>query len=339
MKSRRLITIVIALLLISLGGAKAQYVPDILPGYLRWTIHQPDDYEGKVVCTLVKKPQLPNAKKAIFYIHGYNDYFFQSQLGDTMNAKGYNFYAMDLRKYGRSILPNQNPFFCKSLKEYFADIDTALAIIKKEGNEQIIMIGHSTGGLINSYYLNERKGEAPVDGLILNSPFLDWNFGWFMENIVMPTVSFVGRIFPYITVQGLGEPYYGWSLLKQYKGNWEYNTDWKMLYGHPIKSGWITAIQTGQQAVQKHSDLGIPILVMSSNHSFHEGKEWNNEYRVCDIVLSVLDIQKYGAKLGSNVTRDTIPNGIHDLILSEKPSRDHTYKVITDWLDKYFGNK
>ena len=30
----------------------------------------PDDYEGKVVCTLVKKPQLPETKQAILYIHG-----------------------------------------------------------------------------------------------------------------------------------------------------------------------------------------------------------------------------------------------------------------------------
>lgn len=57
----------------------AQYVPDILgDNYLRRTIQMPDDYEGKVVCTLVKKPQLPETKQAILYIHGYNDYFFRN---------------------------------------------------------------------------------------------------------------------------------------------------------------------------------------------------------------------------------------------------------------------
>lgn len=150
----------------------AQYVPDVLgDGYLRRTFQMPDDYEGKVVCTLVKKPQLDSVKQAVLYIHGYNDYFFQKQLGDSVNAHGYNFYAMDLRKYGRSILPNQNPFFCKSLKEYFADIDTALATIRSEGNERILLMAHSTGGLITPYYLNSKKGELPVDGLILNSLF------------------------------------------------------------------------------------------------------------------------------------------------------------------------
>ena len=57
----------------------------------------PDDYEGKVVCTLVKKPQLDSVKQAVLYIHGYNDYFFQKQLGDSVNAHGYNFYAMDIQ--------------------------------------------------------------------------------------------------------------------------------------------------------------------------------------------------------------------------------------------------
>ena len=80
-------------------------------------------------------------------------------------------------------------------------------------------MAHSTGGLITPYYLNSKKGELPIDGLILNSPFLDWNFGWFMEKVVLPTVAFCrggySRILPY---KGLGDPNYAYSLLKQYKG-------------------------------------------------------------------------------------------------------------------------
>ena len=232
--TRKLYFIILSLLFFS--TLYAQYVPDVLgDSYLRRTIQMPDDYEGKVVCTLVKKPQLPDTKQAILYIHGYNDYFFQKQLGDSVNAHGYNFYAMDLRKYGRSILPGQDPFFCKSLKEYFADIDTALAIIREEGNDKILLMAHSTGGLITPYYLNSKKGELPVDGLILNSPFLDWNFGWMMEKVVIPVVSFIGKLFPNLTVQGYGDASYAHSLLKQFKGEWEYNTDWKMINGHPKK--------------------------------------------------------------------------------------------------------
>lgn len=332
MKQKLFITLIFSLLTSFLY---AQYVPDVLgEPYLRRSIQMPDDYEGKVICTLIKKPQLPNVKQAILYIHGYNDYFFQKQLGDSINTHGYNFYAIDLRKYGRSILPKQDPFFCKSLKEYFADIDTALAIIRKEGNDKILLMAHSTGGLIAPYYLQSKK-ESPVDGLILNSPFLDWNFGWFMEDIVLPTVAFIGKFFPYLTVQGQGDASYAHSLLKQFKGEWEYNTNWKMINGHPKKAGWIRAIQEAQQSIQKGANLKCPVLILSSDKSFPETKEWNNEYLSSDIVLNVNDIQKYGQRLGDYVTRDTIPNGIHDLILSKKEPRVQTYQTVFNWLEKY----
>lgn len=314
----------------------AQYTSDILgDGYLRRTFQMPDDYEGKVVCTLVKKPQLTDVKQAVLYIHGYNDYFFQKQLGDSVNAHGYNFYAMDLRKYGRSILPNQDPFFCKSLTEYFADIDTALATIRSEGNEKILLMAHSTGGLITPLYLNSKKDNLPVSGLILNSPFLDWNFGWFMEKIAIPAVAFIGRIFPNLTVQGEGDASYAHSLLKQFKGEWEYDTNWKMINGHPKKAGWIKAIQDGQQQARKGLQLDCPVLVMSSDKSFPETKEWHEEYLSSDIVLNVHDIQKYAPELGNQVSRDTIAGGMHDLILSEKKARDYTYQVVFDWMKLY----
>lgn len=311
----------------------AQYVPDVLgDDYVHRTFQMPDDYEGKVVCTLVKKPQLPDVKKAVLYIHGYNDYFFQKQLGDSVNAHGYNFYAMDLRKYGRSILPNQTPFYCKSLTEYFADIDTALATIRSEGNKKILLMAHSTGGLITPLYLESKKDNLPVTGLILNSPFLDWNFGWFMEKVVIPVVAFIGKFFPDLTVQGYGIASYAHSLLKQFKGEWEYDTNWKMINGYPKKAGWIKAIQEGQQKMRKGLQLDCPILVMSSDKSYPETEEWHNEYLSSDIVLNVHDIQEYAPQLGYLTVCDTITNGMHDLILSEKAARDQTYHVVFEWI-------
>lgn len=100
------------------------------------------------------------------------------------------------------------------------------------------------------------------------------------------------------------------------------------------KAGWIKAIQEAQQTVQKGLKLDCPILVMSSNKSFPETETWHEEYMTSDIVLDVQDIQKYGEKLGDKVTRDTIPNGIHDLILSQKPYRNDAYQTIFEWLKK-----
>ena len=214
-------------------AANAQYRPDTLGnGYFSRTIEQPDDYEGKVVCTLIKKEKLAGSNKAVLYVHGYNDYFFQTQLGDSLNTWGYNFYAVDLRKYGRSLLPNQDMFFCKDISEYFADIDTCLSIIKAEGNNDVYLMGHSTGGLTLSAYLNSGSLNCSgIKGLILNSPFLDWNLGFVLEKLAVPIISFIGGCYPNFVVMKYDHPTYAYTLLKAFKGEWEYNTAWKMING------------------------------------------------------------------------------------------------------------
>lgn len=316
-------------------NANAQYQNDAMGnGYVSRTVDQPADYDGKVVCTVIKKPTLDNVKKAIIYVHGYNDYFFQSALGDSVNAHGFNFYAVDLRKYGRSILPHQDPFFCKKMDEYFADIDSTIAIARQEGNEKIYLMGHSTGGLTTSLYTGQTKVGC-VDGLILNSPFFDWNFGPMMEGIVIPLVSFIGMPFKRIKVQSASKEIDGYaqSLLKEYHGEWDYNTDYKKPKGHPKRAGWVHAINRGQIKVHRRLDIKCPILLMSSDKSAKETVEWNERERYADIVLDAKEIQKYGKRIGKNVTSVTIKDGKHDLLLSEKEARDNAYKTIFQWLD------
>lgn len=319
----------------------AQYSPDLLGnGYEARTFQMPDDYEGRVVCTLVRKTldRRNDTHRAILYIHGYNDYFFQSQLGDSCLSHGYNFYALDLRKYGRSLLSHQDAFFCKDLKEYFADIDTALVAIRAEGNREVVLMAHSTGGLITSYYLSQRPSQT-ASALILNSPFLDWNFGWFMENIVLPAVSATGRLFPELTVQGESSSSYARSLLKVLKGEWMFNTDWKMPNGHPKRAGWIRAIEEAQSFVQHKANVPCPVLVLSSDRSFPESATWHDEYLTSDIVLDVEDIQHYGPKLGKKVVCRQIPCGMHDLILSGKEARDEAYRVMFEFLEEMISTK
>lgn len=328
MKNQLLLTLS---LLFSVLSLNAQYSPDILPGYEQMTIQMKPDYEGEVYCTLIRKPQPEPVNKAVLYIHGYNDYFFQSALGDSIQRYGYNFYALDLRKYGRSIRDHQQPTFCKSLDEYYADIDTALALIKKEGNDHIVLLAHSTGGLITPLYMDSRKDSA-VESLILNSPFLDMNMSWFMEKVAIPTVSFLARFFPDWIVEKTGFSSYAESLLAEHKGEWTFNTLWKRPEGYPKKAAWLRAIHQGHKKVKKGLSLTCPVHVLSSDKSFTETAAWQEEYRNADIVLDVNDIQTLGLKLGTNVVRDTVANGMHDLILSAEPYRTIVYDKISHWL-------
>lgn len=317
-------------------SAKGQFTDDITDhNYDLRTISMPSVGEERIVCTLIHKQAPDNLRQAVLYIHGYNDYFFQSELGDSLLSHGYNFYAIDLRRYGRSLLPGQDAFHCNTLDEYFADIDTALSIIRKEGNDRIFLMGHSTGGLISSYYLKHHP-QAPVKGLILNSPFLDWNFGWFMENIAIPAVSFIGKYYPQWIVQGASDKIsmYACSLLSAYFGEWSYNEHWKMTYSHHKRAGWIRAIHTAQQDIQRECNIGCPILLLSSDRSVTEENVWKDDYMSADIVLSVDDIQKYGIRLGKKVSAHKVEGGMHDLILSSCPVRKETYRLISEWLDQ-----
>lgn len=311
---------------------RAQYSPDCLGAdYQSRTIQMPDDDEGKVVCTLVKKPALPAVKQALLYIHGYNDYFFQSALGDSIRSYGLNFYALDLRKYGRSLLPHQDAFYCTDLSEYFADIDTAIAIMRQEGNEQIVLMGHSTGGLISSLYVDARKS-SPINGLILNSPFLDMYMSPKSERFALPVIAFLGRLFPRWTIQEGGSNIYAQTLLAQHKGEWTFNTEWKKEYGHPQRAGWLNAIHQGHEKVQNEVEIDCPILLLSSDKSSPSDTTWQDAYMHSDIVLDVEDIQHYGQQLGKDVTSHRIPGGMHDLILSAPKARTYTYQVIAEWL-------
>ncbi len=316
--------------------AVAQYTTDVLGnGYVCRTIEQPKDYDGKVVCTIVKKEAPITTKKAIVYVHGYNDYFFQQELGDKANANGYNFYAVDLRKYGRSLLDHQDAFFCKKMDEYFPDIDTTIAIARREGNETIVLMGHSTGGLTTPLYLNSKSANAKhVNALVLNSPFLDWNMSKFMEGFLVPCVSVMGAVFKRVKVQGAEKEVRGYaqSLLKQYHGEWDFNTSWKMDKGHPKRSGWIRAINRGHKKLRRHSNISCPILAMHSDTTINESGTWNEGFRRADVVLDVNDIEKFSKKLGKNLTQVTIKGGKHDLLLSEPSVRDEAYNTIFDWL-------
>lgn len=111
-------------------------------------VAQPDDYSGPVRCTVVRKQveaDTASMKRAVLYVHGFNDYFFQREMADSLVAAGYNFYAVDLRKYGRSLMEGNKQYELRAIDEYFADLDSALAIIEADSIGTVALMGHSTG--------------------------------------------------------------------------------------------------------------------------------------------------------------------------------------------------
>lgn len=325
------------LLLLVLAPLLVSWVTDPLLGgrYQSETVSQPDDYAGRVVSTVVRRlPPGRVPRRAVLYVHGYNDYFFQDTMGKIFNDSGYGFYAVDLRKYGRSLLPGQRRYEARDLREYFPDIDSAVAIMKADGVEEIALMGHSTGGLISALYMEEGNPSPDIKALILNSPFLDWNFTGFMRKVAIPAVAALGRWFPNLSIPQSDDPAYGHSLLKKYHGEWQFDTTLKLLHPAPITAGWVRAINSAQKQLMKNGRrIRVPILLMHSDKSLTP-KEWSPAVNRADVVLNVDSIQARGRRLGYNITDATVRDGIHDLVLSTPAVRRAVYSCIFRFLSR-----
>jgi len=311
--------------------SNAQYTQDVLgDGYEKQTIHMPNDDEGEVICTIVRHKSSEPTTKAVLYIHGFCDYFFQKELAEAYTNAGVDFYAIDLRKYGRSFLPNQKINSCRNLNEYFADIDTALSIIKAEGHTNIAINAHSTGGLTTVLYANEHQQNKKYNKIILNSPFLSMNQSWFKEHILIPLMSFIGRFFPNITLPKGLSGLYGESINIHQRGEWEYNETWKPIIAFPMDAGWLRAIHLSHLQVEKGLNLNDSILVISSDKSIY-GDTWSEDFRNGDAVLDVNEIQTLGKTLSKNAKNAVVKNGLHDLSLSRKEVRQEYFDLIVKY--------
>lgn len=286
------------------------------------------DYSGCVQCAVVRC-LARNAKRAVVYVHGFSDYFFQRQMAEEFVAHGYSFYAVDLRKYGRALTEEQRRFEVREMSEYFPDIQAAIDTAKAGGYGEIILMGHSTGGLSTSLYMATCPDDA-VKALILNSPFLAWNLPAPMRRVVLPVVSFLGRFFPRIPMKSNGTIDYHRSLSKKMGGEWDFDSRWKPDIMPDVDAGWIHAIDSAQKILRK-GGIKVPVLLMHSDKSAYPG-DGPRAYSSSDGVLDVRLIAEAGRRLGNDVTEVTIANGLHDLVLSRREVRAEVYTTIFAWL-------
>ena len=318
--------------LIAIAAASRQWQTDILgPAYQYTYIDQGTDYSGPVRSTVVRlRADSARGDLGALYVHGFNDYFFQADMGRQFADHGLRFYAVDLRKYGRSLMPGQTPFQARHLSEYFADIDSALAVMEADGVRRVVLVGHSTGGLITSMYL-ARNWRPQIRALVLNSPFLDWNQSKLQERILIPAVRSVAPLMPGLKIPQGVDDLYARSLLSRYGGEWDYDTLWKFSRSPAVEASWIAAIDEAHDIVQRDPRICMPILVMHSDRSFASGDP-DSLSQCTDVVLDVTDIDRYGRGLGPDVTMVTVPGGLHDLALSAPAVREAMYSYLFRWL-------
>ena len=137
----------------------------------------------------------PRHKRAVLYLHGRNDYFFQTHLADAFLSAGYEFYALDLRTCGRAGVGYPSPHDVRDLRVHDEEIGEALRIIRSEhGHGVVVLNGHSTGGLQAVIWAGDHPGS--VEAVTLNSPWLQLNASGLMRSYGSAYVDVLSRRSP-----------------------------------------------------------------------------------------------------------------------------------------------
>jgi alpha-beta hydrolase superfamily lysophospholipase len=303
--------------------------PDILgEDYERLRLTFEDDAEGEVVATLVRR-RAPG-RKAVLYVHGFVDYFFQAHLADFFVERGYSFYALDLRKYGRSLLPHQTPYFARSMADYFPELDEAVRLIREE-NDVLLVNGHSTGGLVTALWADRVRGQGLIDGLFLNSPFLELNVPAAVRVLAGPLVRAAARVRPRGIFPATASESYVRTIHRDHGGEWDFDLTWKPVKGD-VRLGWLSAIIRAHRQAHAGLAIDVPVLVMASARSARSKKD---DVTSADVVLNADDIARWSTRLGPHVTCVRIDGGLHDLALSAAPVRERFFVELDRWLTAY----
>ena len=319
------------------------WTQDVLgPAWEKTTLALDRDAEGPVVATLVRSVPDPDrigsdagggpTRPAVLYVHGFNDYFFQTHLAEQWIAHGYDFYALDLRKCGRSLRPWQTPHYCADLTEYAPELTGAAELIKGQlGHRRLVVMGHSTGGLTTSLWAHSLRRESVVDALVLNSPWFDLNAPWFRRVVTTRLLDAFGPLEPRRVVSHGGSAY-SQHLHVAHGGRWDYDLSLKPAEGLLVRAGWLRAVRRGQARLAKGLDIAAPVLVCTASDSGPNTFD-NPDLDRQDTVLDVRQISARARKLGPDVTVVRIPGGIHDLALSAAGSRAAFFATTFGWLD------
>ena len=124
--------------------------PDFLVGYETTELPLPgaepapgEPADVELVATLIRKAGPRISSRAVLYLHGWNDYFFQTHVADYLTDLGYDFYAVELRRYGRSIRRGQLRGFIADLDDYAVELDAAADLIAAD-HDRLLVMGHSS---------------------------------------------------------------------------------------------------------------------------------------------------------------------------------------------------
>ncbi len=332
-----------------MSGTDESWTEDILgPSFRALTLPLVPDDEGPRVATLVAyEPDVaggpaeqPGPARAVLYVHGFSDYFFHEELARTMHLHGWAFFALDLHKYGRSLLPGQTPGYVTSLEDYDVDLEAAVLALGQRLTVRrgaptavdLVLIAHSTGGLVATLWAARNPGR--IAALVLNSPWLDTLGTTLLKRVARGVLGALSRRRPKLRLR-LPEPGASFrSISDTREGEWDIDPVWRPESGFPVTVGWLAAVLAGHASLAKGISVSAPVLVLCSAASTL-GTAWRNAKLVTDSVLDVEPMVRRAAAIGPKVTIRRLPGALHDVFLSRGEVRRLAVDSAAWWLDAY----
>ena len=323
------------------------WVPDVLgEPFEQATLPLGTDDEGEVVATIVRLLPEHHTLSRLFgdhrsfadidvlYLHGWSDYFFQRRLARYWAERGARFFALDLRKYGRSLRDGQTPGYITNFTEYDADIGAALEAMGRrsdgQGERRLVLFGHSTGGLTASLWA-ARHPDA-VAAVILNSPWLEFQLSAVTRSAIAPVLGIHSRLRPLDLWPQVDAGFYTRAQKEVADPDDPVDIElaWRPEHTNPVHVGWMHAVIDGHAKVAAGLGITAPVCVMLSARTAVPTR-WDPELTRADTVLVVDDIARASLKLGSSVTVERIDGALHDIFLSAHDARSEAYRRLDRW--------
>jgi alpha-beta hydrolase superfamily lysophospholipase len=275
----------------------------------------------------------PGHRRAVLFLHGWSDYFFNVDLARFWSSAGYDFYALDMHNHGRSLRPQSPGGYVSNLADYDAEIDVACRLIRQEGvTRPLTLMGHSTGGLVAALWASGHPGA--VSQLILNSPWLEMHGSALVRRAASGMVGPVARLRPQAVLKLPERGFYWRTISSSADGEWALDDRYRPPMAFPVRAGWLSAVLAGHTKVSRGLNIEVPILVMLSRGSAN-GLFWSEEMRRTDAVLDVNVIAARALALGRTVTVERIEGALHDVFLSPAAVRADAYARLARWLRAY----
>ena len=256
-------------------------------------------------------------RRAVLYLHGFVDYFFQTHLADFFTGAGYDFYALDLRKYGRSLLPAPDA-------ELRRDLSRVLPRARRGGPDHprartattVLVNGHSTGGLIAALWAARAARRRARRRTVPQQPVLRLQ----RALAAAPTVGCrrSSRLGRRRRRTGTSRGELGTSTARactRPPRRVGLRPDLEAARRFPGPRRLAAAIRRGQRRLRAGLAIDVPVLVACSTRTFqrHRGARPRHS---ADAVLDVEHIVRWAPRLGRHVTLVRFDGGMHDLTLS-----------------------